>query len=60
MTARFLVGLVYKFNQKIGKIEDVIGIALSVLTPQGQSEILQDRTICLLELNLKNVAQPKV
>ena len=38
MTARFFVGLVYKFNQKFGKIEDVIGIALSVLTPQGQSD----------------------
>ena len=37
MAARFFVGLVYKFNQKFGKIEDVIGIALSVLTPQGQS-----------------------
>ena len=38
MAARFFVRLVYKFNQKFGKIEAVIGIALSVLIPQGQSE----------------------
>ena len=37
MAARFFVRLVYKFNQKFGKIEAVIGIALSVLTPQGLS-----------------------
>ena len=39
MAARFFVRLVYKFNQKFGKIEAVIGIALSVLTPQGLSVI---------------------
>ena len=54
--------------RKIGKIEAVIGIALSVLTPQGQSEIAKLKLEILKlkeeignkdsDSNIKNACEP--